>query len=101
MNWQNTIDLSVVWKDIKEDNATFKDAVKIIIRELNRLIMKYEDPATEYDLVSDLYDLLDEFECFLEDDSVDVDDFDDILNELYDLGDQPCKDGKFIWIKTF
>jgi hypothetical protein len=63
--------------------------------------MKYEDPATEYDLVSDLYDLLDEFECFLEDDSVDVDDFDDILNELYDLGDQPCKDGKFIWIKTF
>ena len=100
--WKYTIDIYDEWQASKRGELSLHDLSKVILGHLRRIeeiIGPLSDPYFKA--------LLDNFEMFAEDGegSVDRDEFDSVMDELYDWGDQPVRSGQFrttrmCWINT-
>ncbi len=89
-NWQNTIDISGI---LHNDDTTINDKGKELAKRIQEFghFEKYRDP------LNDIAMQFEEVES--------VEEFDYLLDELYDWGDTPLDDNwngrKMCWINTF
>jgi len=90
MRWQNRLDLIDLWKAQKEEKLTVPELAKAIAKRIRELRCYEKEIFT-------LEEIADRFE-YCEDD---VEEFDDILNDLYDWGDISIERWKkMCWIAT-
>ena len=96
-NWKYTLELRDVWtKPEKDPQFTYKNLAEEIAKRIKLL------PC--YSTDSKLRDICTEFEYF--DDEGDADDFDFLMSDLYDLGDEDIEPrskwprNAKCWIKT-
>jgi hypothetical protein len=97
-NWQRTLDLLDIW-DKYPDEMSIQDISSEISKRL--LAMK---PLDNDDIDEMRLHIADDFQCLSEDESAEEDDFNGIMNNLYDWADTNL-DGhwngkKVAWIKT-
>jgi hypothetical protein len=96
-NWFNTVDISTEWLTVNAGDITPGELATIIAEKLERL-PKYPDET----LNTMLSGLIEEFRYSK---SPDYDEFDGILNELYDFGDIKFTENGIkysaLWVKTF
>lgn len=98
--WKYKLEVKDLWEEIKDNKITIQELSKQMSKriKLSRFYKKHED---------DLEPIVNAFEDLSEDKNASVDEFDDILSELYDWGDQelPTSPGKMqnkmCWINTF
>jgi len=106
-NWQTTINFSSFWDD---EDMPIQDKGKAAAKILHKKVEELKShPLFDEDALNELENLADEFELI--NDEYDaysgVDEFDNILDSLYDWGDYPLDDNwgihakKRAWIKTF
>lgn len=100
-NWQRTLVLKDVWPKFREDELSVQEVAKVVserLAELKPFNVKHIDKQKE--------ELVDEFEALSEDEDADTNNFDDVLERLYDWADTPL-DGnvlsgkKVCWVATF
>jgi FMN phosphatase YigB (HAD superfamily) len=82
--WEKTLEVKDLWEKYENDEINIEDLSKQVAKRLETLY-----PGD--DRWMDIQDFIDRFECV-----EDVEEFDDILDELYDWGDN----GHRLWIKT-
>ena len=93
-NWQNEIDLTREW-----ENENIVEICKDVIKGLQNLKRVPEDMKKEVE------ELIEGFQCLIDSECDDFDDYNECHSKLYDLGDTrldnkwPGK--KLAWIKTF
>ena len=87
-NWIFSIDISKEWQLAQEDPDTVKQLCEKIVLKLKHIPKRLQDEHLEY--------IIENFNSF-DPDTQDVDDFDVIMNELYNWADS----GKRLWIDTF
>jgi hypothetical protein len=94
-NWTRTLDLTDFW----ENPESPQYAAKLICERLRVL-----PPHGRDDIDGKREDLTFEFECLAGDPDCTYDDFDHLMNDLYDWGDTPLdthwNGRKVCWIKT-
>jgi hypothetical protein len=114
-NWRNKINLSEHLTDNNNDEQVLI-CVNVIIPQLENILIKERDLAkiNEY-FLNDLEELIDDFKCIQESISNKTkeensncsnwcDEFNDYLEQLYDMGDTMIEkkdfwnDEKFLWI---
>jgi hypothetical protein len=93
--WKHTLRIKEEWNACKEGAISVTELTQVIIKKL-------KDLSIENDY--ELEDILDEFQIFVDDDSQDKDEFDDIWERLYDWADQQIDLGferfaKLCWIE--
>jgi hypothetical protein len=86
--WQYTLDVKEAWQKVGEgqDISSF---CKILVKELNLIPDYLKD--------DELGDLIDYFTSMSEDEDVSIEEFDHVLNDLYNWADTD----KRLWIGTF
>lgn len=100
-NWKYTLDLHDIWEKLDQDNKkhiSLEEGAMLIAKKMSELNIKGEFKE-DWEL------LIQEFKNF---DSDDVDDFDYLMSNLYDLGDEDVTTiishnglrNKLCWIKT-
>jgi hypothetical protein len=94
-NWQRTLSLRDVWPS---------NDVRLIARTIAERLRALH-PFGLFSLDLDVAILADEFQAIGEDPEADVDDFDGVMERLYDWGDRPLDEKwngkKVCWIETF
>lgn len=98
-NWQRHIYLNPEWEQAQEGEISTRELATVVSKRLKALT-PFKDEYVEQSRL----DLVDEFEAAAEDADLTVDDFDYLMNELYDWGDIRL-DGnwngkKVCWIDT-
>ena len=81
-NWQSRLNLKDVWPAAKEGRITPQKLAATIAKRLRRL-----SPCKNQDILDERDEIADEFEAFSEDPTADTDEFDSIMERLYDWGD--------------
>lgn len=95
-NWTNTLNLKDLWEARKDSNITLQKMGKIIAKRIRKLRC-YKDNDFELEEIAYSFEFIEE----------DVDEFDDVLEQLYDWADSPLPtpegemQKKLCWIKTF
>jgi len=95
-NWVNRLELKDLWKQRDEEKISISELAKAVANRIEKLpcFKKYEDELQTI--------ILDFEDC-----SDDVEEFDDILNRLYDWADTPLRitrgemQRKVCWVNTF
>lgn len=100
-NWKRTLNLLPEWNHAKDNEIDFQELAGIISLRLDRLAPFSDRPYVE----EARQELVYEFESLSLDDDATVEDFDSLMNELYDWADTSL-DGNFggdkvCWVKTF
>ena len=99
--WQRTLNLTPEWQMRKNEEISLQELSAIVAKRLSAL----QAFGDEYlDVRKD--DLAGEFEAMSKDASLTVDEFDGVLEELYDWGDilisgNVLAGKKVCWVKTF
>ena len=89
-NWQSRLDLTDVWNKYP-DEITIQELCKTIVERLRKINSKWF-----HDIIVEERDrIADEFEIMSTDKELTVEEFDVVMNELYDWGDISI-DYKFI-----
>lgn len=98
-NWQSELDLSDLWKSFNEG--------EIVVNMLSHKVsnrLKDLKVVEDKDIIMERDDIADEFEMLGMEDNPSIDDFDNVLERLYDWGDisldGKCGGKKVCWIKT-
>lgn len=100
-NWQRTLNLLPEWKMRIDDEISLQDLSRVVAERLSAV-----KQLGISDLDEQRDDLVHQFKEMSNDTSLTVDEFDEVLNELYDWGDTHI-DGSILagkkacWIKTF
>ena len=85
-NWQRQLKLKDIWPKVESGELTVHQLAAEIAKRLKKLIpMAVQTGDTELDDLRD--EIADEFEAFAEDKDGDKDEFDCIMERLYDWGD--------------
>jgi len=100
-DWQLHIDFSEFWNKYP-DELTSKEicekTVLVLKSERKDVLEKFLEFLDEFD------EIIDQFEMLSSEDDVDIDEFDSILDDLYDWADTELDDNwngkKLAWIKT-
>ena len=85
-NWRHYLRLSEVWKRTEEGTATFRDVARVIAIQLQGIKV----PSVEREEFSE------EFFALADDNDAGVDDFDSLMDRLYDWADE-----HLVWVETF
>ena len=86
--WKYTIDIKKEWEECGEEKISTLELTKKVIEELDKYLnIRGEDESLEY--------IRDNFQGLIDCDIDDKDEFDGILEELYDWADESR-----VWIKT-
>jgi oligoendopeptidase F len=91
--WQSRLDLKDLWKKRDEGSISIKELAQEVAKRIrkNKFYKKYEE-------------VLEEIAIAFEDCEEDVEEFDNILNDLYDWADIPLDNNfggkKICWIST-
>jgi len=95
MNWHRTLDLVHCWKAAEAKEITPQQLAKTVAEKLKNLAKSLEgDNAEECSLLAE------ELDSAEEDPKFDFDDFDDVMERIYDLGDTEIRRGtKLFWVK--
>lgn len=98
-NWQTTLNLLPEYNHARDGKITIQALAAVVAARLDGL--KW---PTEFE--SDKDDLVDEFRGLSEDTDATVNDFDAVLERLYDVADSrinttPWPYDKLCWVKTF
>lgn len=98
-NWQRKIDISKVWKKCENDKSLFRELAKEISFKLN-LLLPFDNDLLD----NDKNDLIMEFDEIVECPECTIEDFDRIMQDLYDWGDTELDNewprSKVCWIGT-
>lgn len=100
-NWQRKLSLADIWPKVDKGEMTIQQLAAEIAKRLKAIT-----PLHDEHVVSEERDeIVEEFENFAEDPTGDKDEFDDIMNGLYDWGDTPLENTtwppkKVCWIAT-
>ena len=81
--WMRTLNMRKGFNDFRAGNTTISELAFYVARSLKAL-----DPYKLEEINEQLDDLVDMFDGFARSGSDDVDEFDDMMNELYDWADQ-------------
>jgi len=102
-DWQLKIDLSDFWHKYPDELTLQEIAIKLVfVLENFKKIVKKRFP----DYLESFEEIIDNFQAFAEDESLDdPDNFDDALEDLYDwadthLDERPFGGKKLCWIST-
>ena len=96
--WQRTLDLTDVWNKSRNKEITTLELATVIVERLNNLkpFNNLVDGVTE--------DIIDYFKEYIDNKENNIEEFDDIMSELYDWGDISLDKGfftsKVCWIET-
>jgi hypothetical protein len=95
--WKYVLDVKDAWQKTKKNELTIKEFISILITKVQELNIQ-NDSLLEY--------LMEDFKGLLEEDSIDIEEFDGLWEELYDWADQVIEPGywprhKLCWLKTF
>lgn len=100
-NWKYVLDFSPFY----EADISIQEKAKKVYAEIGRVFVHMLNPDDEnYD--NDLYTIGDEFGWFTENDNDDVEEFDNLMEDLYDWADQEVAPrgewppNKMCWVKT-
>ena len=90
LQWDHTLDLSDLWKELDQNKSfVFEASAEICNRiRVHALAEEFENVADDFENLSESKDSMDVAEA--------VDEFDYILNNLYDIADVD----KMCWVKT-
>jgi hypothetical protein len=91
--WYYRLELIDLWKQHKELGP--QKLAQEVAKSLDALVIDNEYHETQKKT------LVREFLLFSKDNSVDFDDFDEVLEELYQWADQLYEQGRLCWVKTF
>lgn len=87
-NWKTRLEFKELWKEHKDGSKSIQDVAKSVAEALK--------VHPEYEADAELQDVTNQFEEFASDTSATADDFDGILEDLYDWADAArC------WVATF
>lgn len=94
-SWKYILDIKTEWEQCKENKITVQELGKIISKKLIEVSSSMSDDLK--------YEAEDIAECF---NSVeDVEDFDSLMNDLYDFADTIIVEGwsetRLMWVNTF
>lgn len=97
--WQRMLNIKQEWEDAKRNAITIQQLAQIISDKLSKIPdFKDEDINDQRD------DLACDFQRFSEGESADKNEFDDLMEHLYDWADTPIDDKfngkKTCWVKT-
>lgn len=99
-NWLHTLKIKDEWQSAKNDEISHHELARCISNKLQMIRNKMSD----HDFTLD--ELIDEFDGIAQDKEADVDEFDDVMQRLYDWGDQTLPPynawphNKMCWIAT-
>ena len=99
-NWQRQLDLKPEWQQALGGKITTQQLAKVVIERLKAL-----KPFGDYEIDSIKEDLIEQFEMLAEDQDADINEFDYIMQDLYNWGDTKISGDfsnakKVCWIKT-
>lgn len=96
--WASVIDVKQEYSQFQDGDITIDDLAKSLAAKIrqNKFAKAAEDPDSNGEFFRYAEDLLEIAECFEHDVNGDVDEYDEILNNLYDLADVDRR----IWIAT-
>lgn len=98
-NWQRELDISKAWKKCENNNSVFRELAKDIVFKL-RLLTPFENRID-----NEKEDIIIEFEEIIKCSECTIEDFDTIMEDLYDWGDTQLDNewppAKVCWINTF
>jgi hypothetical protein len=92
-NWKYKIDVKDEWKRAKAGELKPCELAEIMANRLAPIVLEIADAEVE--------DIMGDFEVMRDDKEATFDDFDEILERLYDWGDQGDFHNKTCWIGTF
>ena len=92
-NWKYKIDVKDEWKRAKAGELKPCELAGIMANRLAPIVLEIADAEVE--------DIMGDFEVMRDDKEATFDDFDEILERLYDWGDQGDFHNKTCWIGTF
>jgi hypothetical protein len=95
--WKYVLDVKDAWQKTKKKELPIKEFISILIKKAQKLNIQ-NDGLLEY--------LMEDFKRLLEEDSIDIEEFDSLWEELYNWADQETEPGhwprhKLCWIRTF
>lgn len=93
MNWKHILDIHDAWVKAEND-GNFKEMARVIVEKL-RDINFGEDFNCERD------DIIEAFIDLEHDKDANVNEFDSLMDELYNFADTGTESGKLLWVKTF
>lgn len=97
-NWQSKLDLKDVWNKVSKE-ITLQELSKIIAKRLRKL-----KPTKDKGILEERDDIADEFEGLSLDKNAGFNDFDSIMERLYNWGDIKLNNSfppdKICWIAT-
>ena len=93
-NWVKKIDLKDVWNKTEDGELSILALTKILVERLSVIHYSKKDSGSFEQLNQDLEEITGWFEDLIEDENNDADEFDSILNELYDFGDRTISNNK-------
>lgn len=88
--WIYTLPIKTEWQQAQVDEITVQQLASVVAKKLAKIDFNDEDINFNRD------EFVDEFEGFAEDLTASRDDFDNIMQRLYDFADEYR-----LWIKTF
>ncbi len=99
-NWQRHLDLKLAWQQALNKDITIQQLAKITAKQLKAL-KPFNDPNIE----EEKDDLVEQFEMLADNLDADTDEFDYIMQDLYNWGDIKISGDffdakKVCWIKT-
>lgn len=101
-DWQNTLDLADFYRS---DKLTIQEKAELVVQELKRLLENSTTITEDMPEYDEGLDIIDSFEALASDSSGTVEDFDYVMEELYNWADTPLSEGwngkKLCWVKTF
>jgi hypothetical protein len=101
--WQLKVDFKDIFDKYKSDEIGVVELSSSVAERLEKLIPEVETKFPDY--LTELEDIVDCFRCLSEQGDADIDDFDDVLADLYDWADSPIYGDsvfgkKLCWVKT-
>lgn len=97
--WQSKLDLTDVWNKVDDNEITIAELSKIVAERLSQI-----EPYPSLDIIPERDDIVEAFELLAGDDETTIEEFDWIMNDLYNWADISL-DGKFggkkvCWVAT-
>jgi len=93
-HWVKKIDLKDVWNEAENGELSILALTKILVERLSVIHYSKKDSERFEQLNQDLEEIIGWFEDLIEDENEDADEFDSVLNEIYDFGDRIISNNK-------
>lgn len=89
MNWQFRLNIKPEWAKAKDGKITVQELAKVIAAKLDKIDFGNDDANYESET------LVEQFEEISRDETAGRDEFDDVMEELYDFADASA-----LWVST-